>query len=391
LRAVEIFAGAGGLALGVSAAGFTHEAVIERDKYACSTIRANQQRRVKPVVDWKPNPLTEQDISTFDFSTIPEGIELLCGGPPCQPFSLAGKSLGRHDKRDLFPEAIRAVRELRPRAFVFENVKGMLRPTQITYSQYVCLQLGYPHVRKKKGEKWKEHLSRLERYHTRGAGSEDETYKVIIRAVNAADYGVPQRRERLFFIGLRGDLKVEWSFPEPTHSREELLIDKFITENYWERHGISRKRRETISKSLRRSLTEKASKRESRPLQPWVTVRDAIGDLPMPSKSANSWSVPNHVFIPGARSYPGHAGSEMDQPAKTLKAGDHGVPGGENMLIHANGKIRYFTVREKARLQTFPDKYHFTGNWTASTRQLGNAVPVLLSFIVARSIKNALS
>jgi DNA (cytosine-5)-methyltransferase 1 len=137
VKAVEIFAGAGGLALGVSAAGFDHEAVIERDKHACHTIRANQKRRVKPVVDWKPNPLTEQDLSTFDFSTIPEGIDVLCGGPPCQPFSLAGKSLGRRDKRDLFPQAIRTVRELKPRAFLFENVKGLLRASHLTYSEYI--------------------------------------------------------------------------------------------------------------------------------------------------------------------------------------------------------------------------------------------------------------
>jgi len=391
MRAVEIFAGAGGLALGVSAAGFKHDAVIERDKYACNTIRGNQKRRIKPVIDWKPNPLPEQDLSTFDFSTIPEGLDLLCGGPPCQPFSLAGKSLGRHDRRDLFPQAINAVRELRPRAFIFENVKGLLRPTHITYSQYVQLQLAYPHVRKKKREKWKEHLSRLERYHTRGNGLvEDETYKVIIHSVNAADYGVPQRRERVFFVGLRSDLRVEWSFPEPTHSRDELLIDKFLTEDYWERHGVSRKRRETIPTSLRRSLEKKAQLRVSK-LRPWTTVRDAVGDLCEPSKTESKATVANHVFVPGARSYPGHAGSEMDQPAKTLKAGDHGVPGGENMLIHLNGKVRYFTVREKARLQTFPDKYHFEGPWSATTKQLGNAVPVKLSKIVCRSLAKVLA
>jgi DNA (cytosine-5)-methyltransferase 1 len=81
----------------------------------------------------------------------------------------------------------------------------------------------------------------------------------------------------------------------------------------------------------------------------------------------------------------------MDQPAKTLKAGDHGVPGGENMLIHINGKVRYFTVREKARLQTFPDKYHFEGPWSATTKQLGNAVPVRLSKIVCASLAKVLA
>lgn len=388
MRAVEIFAGAGGLALGVSEAGFNHDAVIERDKYACRTIRKNQMRKVKPVVDWK---LSEQDVSEFDFSTVADGLDLLCGGPPCQPFSLAGKSLGRKDKRDLFPESINAVRELKPRAFIFENVKGLLRASHLTYSEYIRLQLQYPHLKKNKGEKWKEHLSRLERYHVRGRGSKDEQYKVIVRAINAADYGVPQRRERVFFVGIRADVKAEWSFPNPTHSCEQLLVDKFVTLHYWERHGVSRKRREVVSKALRKRLEKDATRLESSTLRPWVTVRDAIADLPEPSKNHCTPEVPNHVFVPGARCYPGHAGSEMDQPAKTLKAGDHGVPGGENMLIHINGKVRYFTVREKARLQTFPDKYHFEGPWSATTRQLGNAVPVLLSYVIARSIQNTLS
>ena len=387
MRAVEIFAGAGGLALGVSAAGFSHDAVIERDEHACNTIRNNQRRRIKPVVDWK---LSEEDVGQFDFSAISDGVDLLGGGPPCQPFSFAGKSLGRQDKRDLFPQAIRAVRELKPRAFVFENVRGLLRASHLTYSEYIRLQLAYPHLKKKKREKWKEHLSRLERYHTRGRGLGHEMYRVIVRAVNAADYGVPQRRQRVFFVGIRGDLEVEWSFPEPTHSRDELLIEKFVTESYWERHDVSRRRRENIPKSTRKRLEKRAVERRSR-LRPWLTVRDAVADLPEPGKTETSTLVANHVFVPGARSYPGHAGSEMDQPAKTLKAGDHGVPGGENMLIHINGKVRYFTVREKARLQTFPDKYHFDGHWTATTRQLGNAVPVRLSKAICASLAKALT
>ena len=99
---------------------------------------------------------------------------------------------------------------------------------------------------------------------------------------------------------------------------------------------------------------------------------------------------PNHRFNPGARSYPGHTGSPWDQPSKTLKAGDHGVPGGENTLRHPNGRVRYFTVREAARLQTFPDGYEFHGSWTETMRQLGNAVPVQLSFSVADSVAKAL-
>ena len=99
----------------------------------------------------------------------------------------------------------------------------------------------------------------------------------------------------------------------------------------------------------------------------------------------------NHVLITGARSYHGHTGSPLDEPSKTLKAGDHGVPGGENTVVMENEAVRYLTVREAARLQTFPDEYFFPCAWTESMRQIGNAVPVKLAEIVARSIHDHLS
>jgi len=230
----------------------------------------------------------------------------------------------------------------------------------------------------------------LERCYTRSA-YKDETYKVIVHAVNAADYGIPQRRERVFIIGIRSDLSVEWSFPMTTHSHDELLISKFVTGDYWERHEVSKKRRKRISNSLSERLTKKSGDAKTCRLRRWRTIRDAFADLPCPSKSESGLVVPNHRFIPGARAYDGHTGSEMDEPAKTLKAGDHGVPGGENMMIHCNGKLRYFTVREKARLQTFPDKYQFDGPLSSTTKQLGNAVPVALASLVASSIRRTLS
>ena len=123
--------------------------------------------------------------------------------------------------------------------------------------------------------------------------------------------------------------------------------------------------------------------------QPWRTVRDAICDLPDPETKA-ALGISNHVFQGGARSYPGHTGSPYDLPAKTLKAGDHGVPGGENMLVIDDGSVRYFTVRESARIQTFPDGFKFHGSWTETMRQLGNAVPVLLAQCVASSVAEKL-
>ena len=101
-------------------------------------------------------------------------------------------------------------------------------------------------------------------------------------------------------------------------------------------------------------------------------------------------SVSNHRQQPGARSYPGHTGSPLDEPAKTLKAGVHGVPGGENMLRAPNGEVRYFTVRESARLQTFPDDYVFHGSWSETMRQLGNAVPVRLAEMVGKDVARRL-
>ncbi|WP_424950455.1 DNA cytosine methyltransferase [Deinococcus sp.] len=118
-------------------------------------------------------------------------------------------------------------------------------------------------------------------------------------------------------------------------------------------------------------------------------MRDALHDLPDPEAEPEN-TLLNHRFIGGARSYPGHTGSVLDAPSKTLKAGAHGVPGGENMLVRADGSVRYFSVRESARLQTFPDDYVFSGAWGEVMRQLGNAVPVELARVVANSVAVAL-
>jgi len=124
---------------------------------------------------------------------------------------------------------------------------------------------------------------------------------------------------------------------------------------------------------------------------PWCTTRDAFADLPDPEWDIRkSAEYHNHRFQPGARSYPGHTGSLLDEPAKTLKAGVHGVPGGENMLLRPDGSVRYFTVRESARLQTFPDEFRLHGSWSEAMRQLGNAVPVDLANVIAKNVKEHL-
>lgn len=385
MRSVELFAGAGGLAIGMANAGFHHAAVIERDHDACETFRENQRHHLRSVEEW---PLHEGDVRQFDYRKINDEVIVVSGGPPCQPFSLGGKHRGYMDQRDMFPEAVRAVRELRPKAFIFENVKGLMRETFASYFEYVNLQLTYPAFTRKKSETWREHRARLERHHTSQRSRSE--YNVVFRLLNAANYGVPQRRERVFLVGFRSNLDVKWSFPEETHSEDALLHSKWITGDYWDRHRISAKQRPQVAS---RQTTRIDRLRRGTLFQdsriPWLTVRDAISDLPDPERLRKT-EIANHTFNPGARSYPGHTGSPLDEPAKTLKAGDHGVPGGENMLARADSSVRYFTVREAARLQTFPDDYTFRGPWTEAMRQLGNAVPVRLAEKVARSVANAL-
>jgi len=385
VRSVELFAGAGGLAMGATLAGFEHSAVIEWDRWACDTIRENAKRDFPLVRDWR---LYEEDVRQFNFTALNEDIDLLTGGPPCQPFSLGGKHKAFSDKRDMFPAMIEAVHKLRPRSFLIENVKGLTRASFTTYLQYILLHLTFPDLSRKKNETWSEHLARLEREKTSGA-MKGLTYDVVCRVLNSADYGIPQRRERVFIVGFRHDQGVSWSFPEATHSIDALLADQWVTKEYWERHEVPKKSRPVLPKQYVTKIEKIRRESSAEKLKPWRTVRDALRDLPDPAKTRRS-PYTNHVYQAGARVYTGHTGSVLDLPAKTLKAGDHGVPGGENMMVKPSGDVRYFTVRESARLQTFPDGYLFHGSWTETMRQLGNAVPVALARIFAASIAEKL-
>ena len=377
MKAIELFAGAGGMALGTSVAGFDHTAVVEWDQNACDTLRSNVKGGG---LAW---PVHQTDVRGFNFERF-EGIDLLAGGPPCQPFSIGGKHQGQNDHRNLFPEAIRAIRETKPKAIMLENVKGILRPAFSKFFEYVVLQITYPELTIKADEDWLGHLGRLERHHTRG-NQRGLTYQVVYRKLNAADYGVPQRRERVIIVAFRSDVCAKWAFPDASHSKESLVQDQGVNGQYWERHGIAKKQRVRVA---RRQQSFAFQRDESSTLAPWRTVRDALVGLPDPRTSKHA--ILNHIHNPGARSYAGHTGSALDAPAKTLKAGDHGVPGGENMLLYPDGSVRYFTVRESARLQTFPDDYVFEGSWTESMRQLGNAVPVSLAEKIASSIRSCL-
>ena len=369
VNCLELFSGAGGLAMGLHNARFRHAGLVEFNRDACDTMRHNQTHGLRLLRGWN---LVESDTRAIpDFSERFGPVDLVAGGPPCQPFSIGGKARGPDDGRDLFPEAVRAVRQCRPLGFVFENVKGLLREGFAPYFRYVILQLTYPTVVRKRSEPAGEHCARLEKLDARGRGPELR-YRVAWRTLNAADYGVPQTRERVFIVGFRSEVGAAWAFPDPTHSLAELERTLASCE-YFDRHASER---------------PAAAGRGPGGRFPWLTVRDALAGLPDPSLHP----IPglNHVLVDGARAYPRHTGSPLDLPAKTLKAGGHGVPGGENMLRLPDGRVRYFTVREAARLQTFSDAYLFPSSWTATMRQLGNAVPVRLGEVVARGVGAAL-
>lgn len=384
LNSIELFCGTGGLALGLQRAGFSHQALFEWDKDSCDNIQANIQAGFPGIESWR---VFQQDVRSVSYGEYKGAVQVVSGGPPCQPFSLGGKAKAYMDHRDMFPEAVRAVREIQPLAFVFENVKGLMRPSFESYFRYIILQLKYPCQIKKEGMNWEEHKAVLEEY-DHGEGGKKPEYDVYYTMVNAADYGVPQLRYRVFIVGFRSDLGIEWNFPTPTHSKDALLYSKWVSYEYWDRHQLPRPFTVPISESEIEKI-KKNTETSNNKLLPWLTTRDAIGDLPEPTIEACA-TIMNHDFRPGAKSYAGHTGSLLDEPSKTIKAGAHGVPGGENTVLLDNGEVRYYTVRESARIQTFPDDYRFSTSWTESMRQIGNAVPMRLAEIMGKAVCEAL-
>lgn len=305
-------------------AGFQHCGFVEFNKWACESLRHN----------FNPELVHEVDVRTFDFLSI-GNVDVVAGGPPCQPFSLGGLAKAHDDARDMFPQAIRAIHDLRPKAFVFENVKGLLRKSFADYFSYIILRLSFPDVCMPDGMSWRQHLELLKKIDFEKY--EGLKYNVTYKLVNAVDYGVPQNRERVFIVGFRSDVPVDWKWPKPMRVRR--------------------------------------------------TIADAIGHL---ASIAEKNRPKDHKIVSGAREYPGHSGSDFASPSKTIKAGAHGVPGGENMIRFPDGSLRYMTVHEAKLIQTFPADYTICGKWGEAMRQIGNAVPVRLAELMGNQIKIAL-
>jgi DNA (cytosine-5)-methyltransferase 1 len=375
---VELFSGLGGLAIGLDRAGWEHRLLVEHDVNAVATLQGNDLTG-----GW---PLHDGDLRDLDLqSAVGGAVDLLAAGVPCQPFSQAGAHAGPDDERNMFPETFAAIRALKPKAVLIENVRGLARPAFEPFVQYVVDHLRLPgHARRAK-ETWPEHHERLRKALKRAPKDPKERYVVEWRPICVADYGVPQRRVRVIIVAIRADLAPSWVWPEPTHSHEALLLDQ-LDGHYWNGHGLSPR------SPILAPLTRKRVRRlvHPAPIDRWHTLRDALVGLPEPVGEGEDPALNWHTLWPGARLYRGHRGSDLDKPSKTIKAGVHGVAGGEHIVHLDSGDYRYLTVRECMRVQDLPDELEVNAARTVAIRQIGNAVPPTIGEVFGRAIAEAL-
>lgn len=328
MELISLFSGAGGLDLGFEKAGFNIAMANEFDKGIWDTYEKNHTA-----------PLIKGDIRNIQESDFPDEVDGIIGGPPCQSWSEAGSLRGINDSRgQLFFDYIRILREKQPKFFLAENVSGMLANRHSDAVKNIVAQF------------------------------EDCGYDVSITLVNAADYGVPQDRKRVFYIGFRKDLNINFKFPKSTTPNKK---DK-------------------------------------------LTMRDAIGDLAdsaVPALAHNKTNgkldIPNHEYFTGAYSTIFMSRNRVrawDEQAFTVQASGRQcqlhpqapkmqfieknkrrfVPGYENLY-------RRLTVRECARIQGFPDAFEFIyTDVDYGYKMIGNAVPINLSYVIACAIKNTL-
>jgi DNA (cytosine-5)-methyltransferase 1 len=321
--AVSLFSGGGGLDLGLSLADFNFKYANDEIQYYCDTISYNFPGCIAEAKDIIQ--VTGENIKELIQT---DSIALLAGGPPCQSFSILGRRGSFSDSRgQLVFEYGRLVNELKPDAFIFENVPGILSLN--------------------KGKDWRELFYYFE---------VETGYDLHTDILNAADYGVPQIRKRVFLVGFRQP--TEFSFPTPTYrdySKEVNLFYQYLPQ--------------------------------------WIPSKLALENVD---------GLPNHdirihgdrvrsryeKIPPGGRDKVDHTDRiNPERPSGTVLVGSKA--GGGRPHIHPYYP-RHITVREAARLQSFPDWYKFLGTGTAQYRQVGNAVPPLLAFALGKSIKTAL-
>ncbi len=307
LTTLELCAGAGGQALGLEQAGIEHAGLIEIDKHACATLRYNRPH-------WN---VIQHDLNTFDGSAF-KGVDIISGGLPCPPFSVAGKQLGKDDERNLFPAMIRLVDQIRPRAVMIENVRGFLDAVFQDYRGYI-----------------KRELEKL-------------GYEPGWKLMNASDFGVPQLRPRVVFVAIQKDYARHFVWPQPTCEHPatvgQTLYD-LMAANGWKGAREWARRADDIAPTI-----VGGSHKHGGP------------DLG-PTRARKAWAA---LGVDGL-------GIAEDAPGPDFA----GMP--------------RLTVRMVARLQGFPDDWHFVGSKTQSYRQVGNAFPPPFARAVAASLAACLT
>ena len=326
-NSIELFAGAGGLALGLHEAGFNQILMNEFDHDACETLRNN----------FKDCNVVEGDVHDIDFTPYKGQIDFLSGGFPCQAFSYAGNQRGFDDARGtLFFELARAIKETQPKVFLGENVKGLVShdggKTFKVISQIID-ELGY--------------------------------YLVPPRVLKAVMYKVPQKRERIFLVGIRKDFaeKVEFHWPSPYH-RVMTLRDTFY-------------KGELFDCDVPKSIGQKYPKRKAEILSK-VPQGGDWRDLP---EDLQKEYMKGSFYLGGGKTGMARRLS-LDEPSLTLTC----APAQKQTERCHPLETRPLTVREYARIQTFPDSWEFSGSETSQYKQIGNAVPVNLAKAMGHSL-----
>lgn len=328
---LELFAGAGGLAIGMEKAGIKCAALNEIDKWACKTLRANRPK-------WN---VLEGDIKQFDFSEYKNEVDIVTGGFPCQAFSYAGKKLGLSDARGtLFYEFARVVNEVRPKICIGENVRGLLSHEN--------------------GKTLEGMVSILD----------EIGYKVMtpISVLKAIYYNVPQKRERLILVGVRKDIDVEYNYPEP-NSTIYNLKDALRKGNLF-------------SSDVPISQGTHYPEHKKRVLD-LVPQKGYWRDLP---PDIQKEYMQKSFYLGGGKT--GMARRiGWDEPCLTLTCS----PAQKQTERCHPDETRPFTVREYARIQTFPDEWKFEGSMSQQYKQIGNAVPVNLAKEIGYSVVDFLN
>lgn len=334
---LELFAGAGGLALGFEKAGFRTKACIDIDKHAANTIRINRPA-------WK---VLHTDVANVDFRKWKNKVDVISGGFPCQTFSTAGKRRGLKDVRGtLFYELARAAKETNAKIIVGENVKGLLihdKGRTLETIKYALHSIGY--------------------------------LVKDIMVLDASQYKVAQERPRLFIIAVRKDLIVNIEKPRPA-KKVVTLRDIFYSGRYYT-DNVSELESDRVNYSKRKKKYVKK-------------IPEGCNHKVLSDKNLLKYAGENTFNSIRVKKTGGCASllrrAHYDKPAKTILTSPQ-----SRMVdnIHPT-KHRPFTVRESARIQSFPDCWTFSGGVANQYKQIGNAVPVNLAYAVAKQVRKGL-